>query len=143
MSASGFTLRDSRAAARSRVAAQTLRTDTGAPGLRASLSPRRLRSSRCRARSAAARGRLNGFGDGAMAGAPDLVFIHGGRAFGLELKERGCGLSDEERAAQVVLRGAGMRVEVARDMTEALIRLREMGIPLKSDAVSAFRGRAA
>jgi hypothetical protein len=71
------------------------------------------------------------FADGALAGAPDLVFIHGGRAFGLELKAHGDQLSDEERAAQVVLRNAGMRVEVARDLNEALVRLREMGIPLK------------
>ncbi|GEM_PF-1949025 len=81
-----------------------------------------------------------GFAQGAMAGAPDLVFIHGGRAFGLELKAHGDGLSDAERAAQVALRDAGMRVEVARDLTEALVRLREMGIPLKPGLL---RGRAA
>jgi hypothetical protein len=85
----------------------------------------------------------NGFCEGALAGAPDLVLIHGGRAFGLELKAYGSGLSDEERAAQVTLRAAGMRVEVARDVNEALVRLREMGIPLKLDIANVFRGRAA
>ena len=30
----------------------------------------------------------NPFGQGAMAGVPDLIFIHRGRAFGLELKNR-------------------------------------------------------
>ena len=139
MSASGFTLEIARR--RARRAPQPLRTAL-VRLLRASLTKETAffalpGEERTGSRPA------NGFGDGAMAGAPDLVFIHGGRAFGLELKERGCGLSDEERAAQVVLRGAGMRVEVARDMTEALIRLREMGIPLRQDAVSAFRGRAA
>lgn len=87
-----------------------------------------------------ARTNASGFAQGTMAGAPDLVFIHGGRAFGLELKAHGDGLSDAERAAQVALRDAGMRVEVARDLNEALVRLREMGIPLKA---STFRGRAA
>jgi hypothetical protein len=73
----------------------------------------------------------NPFGQGAMAGVPDLIFIHCGRAFGLELKNRFSALSDAQRTAQVVLREAGMRVEVARDLGEALAHLRDMGIPLR------------
>ena len=70
-------------------------------------------------------------GLGVMAGIPDLVLIHRGRAFGLELKARSTSLSDQQRAAQVVLRDAGMRVEVASDVGEALMHLRDMGIPLR------------
>jgi len=86
----------------------------------------------------------NPFGQGAMAGVPDLIFVHRGRAFGLELKNRSSSLSDEQRTAQVVLREAGMRVEVARDLGEALAHLRDMGIPLQVRRCDAFRhGRAA
>jgi hypothetical protein len=86
----------------------------------------------------------NPFGQGAMAGVPDLIFIHRGRAFGLELKNRFSSLSDEQRTAQVVLREAGMRVEVARDLGEALAHLRDMGIPLHVKRTEMFRrGRAA
>jgi len=86
----------------------------------------------------------NPFGQGTMAGVPDLIFIHRGRAFGLELKSRNSALSDEQRMAQVVLREAGMRVEVARDLGEALAHLRDMGIPLQVKRGDAFRhGRAA
>jgi len=86
----------------------------------------------------------NPFGQGAMAGVPDLIFIHRGRAFGLELKHRNSALSDHQRAAQVVLREAGMRVEVARDLGEALAHLRDMGIPLHVKRGELFRhGRAA
>lgn len=70
-------------------------------------------------------------GHGVMAGVPDLIFIHRGRAFGLELKARASQLSDQQRAAQVMLRDAGMRVEVASDLAEALMHLRDMGIPLR------------
>jgi hypothetical protein len=66
-----------------------------------------------------------------MAGLPDLIFVHRGKAFGLELETRGRSLSGEQRAAQLALRDAGMRVEVARDLDEALMHLRDMGIPLK------------
>ncbi len=86
----------------------------------------------------------NPFGQGVMAGVPDLIFIHCGRAFGLELKNRFSTLSDEQRTAQVVLRDAGMRVEVARDLGEALAHLRDMGIPLQVKRSDVFRrGRAA
>lgn len=70
-------------------------------------------------------------GHGVMAGVPELVFIHRGRAFGLELKTHRSRLSDQQRAAQLALRDAGMRVEVACGLAEALMHLRDMGIPLR------------
>lgn len=76
---------------------------------------------------------------GAMTGVPDLIFVHGGRAFGLELKSRNSNLSDRQRAAHVALRDAGMRVEVARDLDEALMHLRDMGIPLTLKSPDLFR----
>jgi hypothetical protein len=80
----------------------------------------------------------NAFGQGILAGAPAFVFIHAGRAFGLALKTGSGALSDAQRTAHLALRGAGMRVEVARDVREALVHLRDMGIPLESDAGAAF-----
>lgn len=70
-------------------------------------------------------------GKGVFPGVPDLVFVHRGVAFGLELEnERGV-LSAHQRAAHVALRDAGMRIEVARSFDEALECLREFGIPLR------------
>jgi hypothetical protein len=71
-----------------------------------------------------------------------VILVHRGRSFGLELKERRSSLSVEERAAQVRLRDAGMRVEVARDLDEALMHLAQMGIPLRRDEVSRRRKAA-
>lgn len=78
-------------------------------------------------------------GHGVMAGVPDLIFIHRGRAFGLELKTKNSHLSDQQRAAQVTLRDAGMRVEVASSLNEALMHLRDMGIPLSARNEDIFR----
>jgi hypothetical protein len=70
-------------------------------------------------------------GQGVRAGVPDLIFISKGRAFGLELKSEKGELSNAQRAAHVALRDAGMRVEVARSLGEALEHLKDMGIPLR------------
>lgn len=70
-------------------------------------------------------------GMGVMRGFPDLLFIHEGRAFGLELKAAGGSLDVHQHAAHARLRDAGMRVEVARSLDEAFEHLRDMGIPLR------------
>lgn len=68
---------------------------------------------------------------GVVAGVPDLVFVHDGRAFGLELKAEDGRLTEAQRNAHVRLRDAGMRIETVRGFDEALERLREFGIPLR------------
>src|SRR3954464_3163660 len=76
-------------------------------------------------------------------GVPRLAFIHGGRAFHLELKAPEGVLTPLQRAAHVALRDAGARVEVARSLPEALARLREFGIPLRPLSLkSVFRSGA-
>jgi hypothetical protein len=76
-------------------------------------------------------------------GLPDLIIVSKGRAFGLELKNATGALTASERAAQLALRDAGMRIEVARSLGEALEHLREMGIVLKprEDAATMFGRR--
>lgn len=69
---------------------------------------------------------------GLTPGVPDLILIHGGRAFGLELKSKDGKLEDSQREVFPKLREAGMRIEVARSHGEAIQHIREMGIPLKS-----------
>jgi hypothetical protein len=71
---------------------------------------------------------------------PDLIIVSKGRAFGLDLKHAGRALTSSERAAQLALRDAGMRIEVARSLAEALEHLRDMGIALKprEDAATLF-----
>jgi hypothetical protein len=78
-------------------------------------------------------------GQGVKPGVPDLLFIHEGKAFGLELKSEKGTLSIAQRAAHVALQDAGMRVEVVRSVDEALARLREFGIPLRVRAPEVFR----
>jgi hypothetical protein len=70
-------------------------------------------------------------GQGVRAGIPDLMFIYEGRAIGLELKSDRGHLSDNQRAMHIELGMAGARVDVARNIGEALERLREMGIPVR------------
>lgn len=69
---------------------------------------------------------------GVLAGVPDLVLIHCGRAFGLECKAEGGDLSKSQREVFPILRQAGMRVEVVRTVSEALERCGEFGIPIKA-----------
>jgi hypothetical protein len=72
---------------------------------------------------------------------PDLIIVSRGRAFGLDLKNAAAVLTVSERAAQLALRDAGMRVEVARSLGEALEHLSDMGIALRprEDAARAFK----
>jgi hypothetical protein len=75
----------------------------------------------------------------AGAAAPGLVVCHRGRALGLHLMARDGKLSHAETNAFITMRGAGMRIEVARDGTQAKAMLREMGVPLREEAQHALR----
>ena len=75
---------------------------------------------------------------GVRGGMPDLIFVSKGRVFGLALKSEKASLSGAERAGQVMLRDAGMRIEVARSLGEAFELLREMGIPLRPKSQEQF-----
>jgi hypothetical protein len=75
----------------------------------------------------------------AAASAPILVVCHRGRALGLHLMARDGKLSHAETNAFIVLRAAGMRIEVARDGTQAKAMLREMGVPLREEAQHCLR----
>jgi hypothetical protein len=81
---------------------------------------------------------------GKAATLPDFVIISKGRSFGLVLKSPNGTLSPAERAAHLALREAGMRVEIARSLGEALEHLREMGVALKprEDVHSLFARRS-
>ncbi|HZQ40480.1 MAG TPA: hypothetical protein VFA87_06795 [Rhizomicrobium sp.] len=75
----------------------------------------------------------------AGAAAPMIVVCHRGRALGLHLMARDGKLSHAETNAFIVLRAAGMRIEVARDGTQAKAMLREMGVPLREEARHSLR----
>lgn len=68
-----------------------------------------------------------------------IVVCHRGRALGLHLMARDGRLSHAETNAFIVLRAAGMRIEVARDGTQAKAMLREMGVPLREEAQHSLR----
>ncbi|HET7084689.1 MAG TPA: hypothetical protein VFI23_07965 [Rhizomicrobium sp.] len=61
--------------------------------------------------------------------APGIVICHQGRALGLQIKEER--LSAVQVASFNRLRGAGMRIEIARTLREALDLIAEMGVILK------------
>ena len=72
-------------------------------------------------------------------GAPHIVICYRGRALGLELKGRSESYSEAQVRAFPKLRDAGMRIEIARDLEQALGLVREMGVPLKEQARHALR----
>jgi hypothetical protein len=69
---------------------------------------------------------------GVKPGIPDIIIMWSGRAFGLELKSKDGRVSDNQRTAFDKLRGAGMRIEVARSFPEAMDLIRQMGVPMKA-----------
>lgn len=75
----------------------------------------------------------------AAAAAPVIVVCHRGRALGLHLMARDGKLTHAQTNAFIVLRAAGMRIEVARDGTQAKAMLREMGVPLREEAQHSLR----
>ncbi len=70
-------------------------------------------------------------GQGVKAGVSDLIIIHKGHAFGLELKSDKGELSFSQRLAHEALRQAGMRIGIARTLDEAIAFLKTNGIPLR------------
>ncbi len=62
-------------------------------------------------------------GFGVVAGVPDLIIIHNGRVFGLELKAANGRLSPAQRDVHERLRAAGAEVAVAVGLDEALQQL--------------------
>lgn len=75
----------------------------------------------------------------AGAAVPGIVICHRGRALGLHLMARDGRLSYADTNAFIAMRGAGMRIEVARDGAQAKAMLREMGVPLREEAAHSLR----
>jgi hypothetical protein len=72
-------------------------------------------------------------------GAPGIVICHKGRALGIHLRQ---GRLSAVQAANITrLRTAGMRIEVARDVREALALIAEMGVVLKEKVNGPFAAR--
>jgi hypothetical protein len=64
---------------------------------------------------------------------PGIVICHKGKALGLHLMARGARMSHADTNAVIALREAGMRIEVARGLDQAIACVREMGVALKDD----------
>ena len=71
--------------------------------------------------------------------APGIVICHQGKALGLQIKEQR--LSAVQVASFNRLRGAGMRIEIARSLREALELIAEMGVVLKAPVNPAYAAR--
>ncbi|HEY2009453.1 MAG TPA: hypothetical protein VGH23_10720 [Rhizomicrobium sp.] len=70
---------------------------------------------------------------------PGIVICHRGRALGLFMMTRGTQMSVAQTNAVIALREAGMRIEVARGLEQALGLVREMGVVLKDDGAHDLR----
>lgn len=68
---------------------------------------------------------------GVRSGAPDLLFVHEGRAFFMELKIDGEELSMNQVRCRAELRAAGALVETVRTLDEALNCLDTWSIPTR------------
>jgi hypothetical protein len=77
---------------------------------------------------------------GAVPGIPDLIIIHSGQCFGLELKADRGRLTDVQRVAHGRMRAAGACVAVAYGLDEALAQLADWRL-LRPDASTQI-GRA-
>jgi len=71
--------------------------------------------------------------------APGIVICHQGRALGIQIKEQR--LSAVQVDCFQRLRGAGMRIEIARSVSEALALIAEMGVVLKPAINSIYAAR--
>src|SRR5262245_58911210 len=65
---------------------------------------------------------------GVRPGVPDLILIHSGRAYGLELKADGGRLTPVQATAHVLMRAAGAKVEVAVGIDAAIQQLETWGL---------------
>lgn len=70
-------------------------------------------------------------GQGVKAGVPDIIIIHRGTSFGLEVKSKTGTLSISQRSMFPRLRECGMRIEVVRSLDEALAHVRDFGIRIR------------
>jgi hypothetical protein len=64
-------------------------------------------------------------GLGVIAGVPDLVIVHEGRCFALELKVDGGRLSEAQKVSHAALRRAGAEVAVAHGLDAAIKQLED------------------
>ena len=69
-------------------------------------------------------------GDGMKPGVPDLVLLHGGRAFGIEVKRRGERLSPAQCAVHDRMEAAGVPVATVFSADGAESALRGWNLPL-------------
>ena len=98
-------------------------------GLRAILPPDCLMTAFPAGGGGLARGKALKAG-GLLAGLPDLIFIHRGFAFGMELKA-GTSLSQVQKDMHEKLAICGMDVRTVRTVDEALLCLKEWEIPTR------------
>jgi hypothetical protein len=69
-------------------------------------------------------------GMGVIAGVPDIIAIHNGRCFGLEIKSEGGRATDKQLEAIAAMREAGAFVAVAEGLDRALACLEAWGLLL-------------
>ncbi len=79
-------------------------------------------------------------GMGLKAGVPDLIIVHDGRAFWLELKA-GTSLSAVQREIHASLDAAGSKVATCRSLDDVIAALTSWGIPLRTETVATERIR--
>lgn len=74
---------------------------------------------------------------GLAAGWPDLILLHKGSTFGIELKTQHGRVSPAQRMQHARLRGAGMEIAVCRSVDDVLAALTAWEIPMLSARIAA------
>jgi hypothetical protein len=70
---------------------------------------------------------------------PGILICHRGQALGLHMLARGTNLTHAQTSAVIAARAAGMRIELARGLEQAIACVREMGVALKEDETRTLR----
>jgi hypothetical protein len=68
---------------------------------------------------------------GVKAGWPDIILVHQGRFYGLEVKDADGSLSADQRDLHAWLRACKAEVAVVRSIEEAVRAIRAWGIPIR------------
>ena len=80
---------------------------------------------------------------GLKAGVPDIMILHDGRAYFLELKSAKGVLSENQREAHERINGAGCRVVVCRDLDAVEAALRGWRLPMQGSVAPHVRAAVA
>lgn len=70
---------------------------------------------------------------GVVAGVPDLILVHKGQTYGIELKAEGGRLTDIQRETHGRMRKAGTKIAIAKSLDEVIGLVRSWELPTREN----------